>query len=126
MSLKAEEVELRLAIPGGLIGVGTLLDSSITKQDGMVGRVLGYPGQMPPIVRRLKFIINDMKSHDRDVREHFSTHQNTVLREKTELQLTVMGCNVGATVVQYSEADRVMVVDLRTPVCIPPNSTVAV
>jgi len=33
--------------PGGLVGVGTLLDPSITKSDGMSGRVLSVPGILP-------------------------------------------------------------------------------
>lgn len=39
-----EEVE-----PGGLIGVGTNLDPSMTKSDSLVGHVLGYPGDLPDI-----------------------------------------------------------------------------
>lgn len=40
--------EMDKAIPGGLIGVGTMLDPSITKSDSLVGQVIGYPDSMPP------------------------------------------------------------------------------
>lgn len=33
--------------PGGLVGVGTLLDPSMTKSDGLSGRVLSLPGVLP-------------------------------------------------------------------------------
>ncbi len=33
--------------PGGLVGVGTLLDPSLTKSDGLSGRVLSLPGILP-------------------------------------------------------------------------------
>jgi len=33
---------------GGLVGVGTLLDPSLTKADGLIGNVLGRPGKLPP------------------------------------------------------------------------------
>ena len=37
------------AIPGGLVGVGTLLDPSISKSDGLVGSLLGKPGTLPEV-----------------------------------------------------------------------------
>lgn len=33
-----------LKIPGGLIGVGLLVDPSLTRHDKLVGNVLGYSG----------------------------------------------------------------------------------
>ncbi|MFP3871614.1 MAG: translation initiation factor IF-2 subunit gamma [Candidatus Aenigmatarchaeota archaeon] len=43
-SLQLDEVK-----PGGLIGVGTKLDPSLSKSDSLAGKVAGYPGQLPPI-----------------------------------------------------------------------------
>ncbi len=37
------------ATPGGLVGVGTLLDPSLSKSDGLVGSLLGKPGTLPPV-----------------------------------------------------------------------------
>jgi translation initiation factor 2 subunit 3 len=37
------------AIPGGLVGVGTMLDPSLTKSDGLVGSLIGKPGTLPPV-----------------------------------------------------------------------------
>lgn len=41
VSLKAEENQLLYAIPGGLIAAGLLIDPSMTRNDRMVGNVLG-------------------------------------------------------------------------------------
>ena len=41
---------LQLAKPGGLIGVQTLLDPSLTKRNRMVGNVVGKPGTLPPVL----------------------------------------------------------------------------
>ena len=38
------------AMPGGLTGVGTLLDPSLTKSDGLVGSLIGKPGTLPPVL----------------------------------------------------------------------------
>jgi translation initiation factor 2 subunit 3 len=35
------------ALPGGLVGVGTQLDPSLTKSDGLVGSLIGKPGTLP-------------------------------------------------------------------------------
>jgi translation initiation factor 2 subunit 3 len=42
--------EIDEATPGGLIGVGTKLDPSITKSDTLVGQVAGIPGKIPPTI----------------------------------------------------------------------------
>ena len=44
VSLFAEGNDLQYAVPGGLIGVGTLLDPTLTRADRLVGQVLGTRG----------------------------------------------------------------------------------
>ena len=45
-SLSSEQIPLLYAIPGGLIGVGTDLDPSLTRQNKLVGNVIGAPGTL--------------------------------------------------------------------------------
>jgi len=52
-SLHSEQTSLDHAIPGGLIGVGTSLDPSLTKEDRLKGQVLGTVGTLPPILSEL-------------------------------------------------------------------------
>lgn len=35
--MKAENNDLKYALPGGLIAIGTMLDPALTKQDKMIG-----------------------------------------------------------------------------------------
>ena len=49
VSLFAEQNSLLYAIPGGLIGVGTNLDPSLTIADSLVGNLIGLPGQLPDV-----------------------------------------------------------------------------
>lgn len=46
---------LKKAIPGGLIGIGTELDVSMTKNDKLVGHVVGEPGSLPPVWKAITF-----------------------------------------------------------------------
>ncbi len=39
--------------PGGLVGIGTKLDPSITKNDGLIGRMAGKPGTLPPVLETI-------------------------------------------------------------------------
>lgn len=48
-SLKADDNHLMYAVPGGLIGVGMLVDPFITRSDSLVGQIIGYPEHMPDV-----------------------------------------------------------------------------
>eukprot|EP00966_Prymnesium_polylepis_P195286 4526671-Prymnesium_polylepis.1 len=49
VSLFAETNDLQYAAPGGLIGVGTLLDPTLTRADRLIGQVLGSVGALPQV-----------------------------------------------------------------------------
>ncbi|MEM2136346.1 MAG: translation initiation factor IF-2 subunit gamma [Candidatus Methanomethylicia archaeon] len=49
VSLKASDFPTKIVKPGGLIGIGTLLDPSLTKADSLVGNVVGIPDSLPPV-----------------------------------------------------------------------------
>ncbi|MDP6459928.1 MAG: translation initiation factor IF-2 subunit gamma, partial [Candidatus Hydrothermarchaeota archaeon] len=40
--------KVKEAYPGGLVGIGTKLDPSITKSDGLSGMLIGLPNTLPP------------------------------------------------------------------------------
>ena len=46
VSLFAEHNPLQYAVPGGLIGVGTTVDPTLTRADRLVGQVLGEVGKV--------------------------------------------------------------------------------
>jgi len=49
VSLLAEQNALEYAVPGGLIGVGTHIDPTLTRADRLVGQVLGVKGKLPDV-----------------------------------------------------------------------------
>ena len=49
ISLYAEQNDLQYAVPGGLIGVGTLIDPTLTRADRLVGQVLGLRDHLPEV-----------------------------------------------------------------------------
>ncbi|ELU38009.1 translation initiation factor eIF2 gamma subunit [Rhizoctonia solani AG-1 IA] len=54
VSLLAEKNELKFAVPGGLIGVGTRIDPTLCRADRLVGQVLGAVGDLPAVYTELE------------------------------------------------------------------------
>jgi translation initiation factor 2 subunit 3 len=53
-SLYAEQNDLQFAVPGGLIGVGTRIDPTLTRADRLVGQVLGLKGHLPAVFAEIE------------------------------------------------------------------------
>lgn len=58
VSLYTEQNELQFAVPGGLIGVGTLIEPTLCRADRLVGQVLGAVGALPAI-----FVVLEVSYH---------------------------------------------------------------
>lgn len=63
-SLSAGSVALDEALPGGLIGIGTALDPSLTKADNLVGNLAGKPGTLPDVLQELRIEYHMLKRID--------------------------------------------------------------
>jgi translation initiation factor 2 subunit 3 len=61
VSLQAGGEPVEEAAPGGLIGVGTKLDPSLTKADYLAGAVAGAPGSLPPVLETLQLEVHLME-----------------------------------------------------------------
>lgn len=53
VSLFAESNALKIAVPGGLVGIGTELDPVLCRGDKLLGQVLGAPGTLPDVFSEL-------------------------------------------------------------------------
>jgi translation initiation factor 2 subunit 3 len=58
VGLKKAGHNLEEAGPGGLLGLMTKLDPSLTKSDALVGSLVGYAGELPKVRNELKLKIN--------------------------------------------------------------------
>lgn len=118
-SLQAGGGEVKLATPGGLIAMGTDLDPSVTKSDGLVGNVLGRAGSLPPTVDRVSL---DVELFERAVgTELLVPVQKIKMNEPLVL-------NIGTAVtsgVVASVREDIADVALRKPICSDPGSKIA-
>ena len=117
-SLQAGGQGVEVARPGGLLGVGTGLDPSITKGDALGGQVAGAPGTLPPTREGFEM---DVELLDRVVGEEDAIEPITT---GEPLMLTVgTATTVGSvTSARGDEAE----VALKRPVCAEAGSKIAI
>jgi len=58
VSLSQGDIRLQEAKPGGLIGIGTELDPTLTKSDSLIGNLGGAPGTLPEILSEVNIKVN--------------------------------------------------------------------
>jgi translation initiation factor 2 subunit 3 len=107
--------------PGGLMGVGTLLDPVMTKSDALVGQVAGEPGKLPSA--RNAFTMN-MRLLERVVGV---TDESSVepIHSSEPLMLNV-GTATTVGVVTSAREGGIVQVQLKRPVCAEKGERVAV
>lgn len=113
-----EEVEETL--PGGLIGVGTKLDPTLTKSDALVGQVVGKPETLPPTLDN--FVI-DTRLLERVVG---ATDESIVepIRSNELLMLNVGTATTVGVVTSARKTDAE--VKLKRPVCADKGARIAI
>ena len=119
-SLFAGSKSVKSIGPGGLISIGTSLDPSITKSDGLTGRMVGIPGQVPEVAHdfTMKTVLLDRvvgSSSDLEVDEIKSN----------EMLMLSIGTATTVGVVKNGKAGKIQVV-LKIPVCIVKGQRVAI
>lgn len=137
VSLFTGKTPLKEAVRGGLIGIGTLLDPTLTRTDRMVGMCIGRVGSLPRArqifnvkVRLLKFALGMASDGDADgQRRQFgdlggSQVNDTLSQERVKpmqvgemLQIAIGAGSQRATVVTKL-AKNVFTLKIRTPACV--------
>jgi translation initiation factor 2 subunit 3 len=116
ISLSIREGLLEEAHPGGLVGVATLLDPSLTKADKLIGSIAGKPGTLPPVRDRLNLEIHLIERVLNKNIEKMKKGESVVINAGTA---TTLGTILNMKKDIYEIA-------LKKPVCIEQNMKVAV
>jgi len=117
VSLFAEKNQLQYAVPGGLIGVGLTVDPSLTRNDFLVGHVLGHPGTLPEIYIELEvdyYLLRRLLGVKSDTGRSRSD-KIPKLRKDEYLMVNVGSTSTGGRVLHVS-SDKARV-ELTKPVC---------
>ncbi|CAN3371678.1 hypothetical protein DIURU_001819 [Diutina rugosa] len=124
VSLFAEDNDLKFAVPGGLIGVGTKVDPTLCRADRLVGQVVGSKGTLPSIytdieinyflLRRLLGVKTEGQSKGAKVRK----------LEKGEVLMVNIGSTATGAKVVAVQADMARL-QLTSPACTEVNEKIA-
>ncbi len=120
VSLHAGEKNIKEATCGGLVGVGTLLDPSYSKADGLNGNIAGKTGLLPPTLTELT-----LETH---ILERVVGTKELLKVERInpgELLLLHVGAAVNLGKVISIKKNTVKV-KLTRPICALPNSRVSI
>ncbi|MGC9553973.1 MAG: translation initiation factor IF-2 subunit gamma [Thermoplasmatota archaeon] len=105
--------------PGGLLGIGTKIDPSLTKADALAGSIVGREGLLPPVWEELKLDVHLLNRVVGSVGERIEG-----IKTNEPLMLTVgTATTVG---VVASAIDNVVEAKLKLPVCAEEGQTVAI
>ncbi|MCO5584710.1 hypothetical protein L7F22_040825 [Adiantum nelumboides] len=124
ISLYAEANELQFAVPGGLIGVGTTVDPTLTRADRLVGQVLGECGVLPEVYLELEinfFLLRRLLGVK--IKGAEKQGRVTKLTKGEVLMLNIGSMSTGARVVAVK--NDVAKLQLMSPVCTSKGEKVA-
>ena len=119
-SLHTGEKSIKEASCGGLVGVGTLLDPSYSKADGLNGNIAGKVGLLPPVLSELA-----LESYvlERAVGTKELLKVDKIYPGETLLLHVGAAVDLGKVV---SVKNKLVKVRLNRPICVPPSSRVAI
>ena len=120
VSLHAGEKSVKEAYCGGLVGVGTLLDSAFSKADGLTGNIAGKTGKLPQTLQEL-FLETNVLKQVVGTRELLKVEKIKI--DETLLLHVGAAVNLGKVVsIKKNEAK----IKLTRPVCAQQDSRVAI
>jgi len=118
-SLQAGGETVDEVTPGGLLGVGTGLDPSLTKGDALAGQIAGPPGTLPPVQEEFTM---DVQLLDRIVGEETDDVEEVSTGEPLMLTIGTATTVGSVTSARDGEAE----VALKRPVCAREGATIAI
>jgi translation initiation factor 2 subunit 3 len=120
VSLKAGEKNVKEAYCGGLVGVGTLLDPSFSKADGLTGNIAGKAGLLPPTLSELTL---ETRILERAVGTKELSKVERINLDETLLFHVGAAVNLGKVA---SIKNNVIKIKLTRPICAQAGSRVAI
>lgn len=120
ISISQGNNRLDMAKPGGLIGLGTKLDPSMTRGDSLIGQLVGEVDSLPEVISEVELKVNLLErviGSENQIKVHD-------LRHNEKLLLVVGTEKTAGTVVKILKNSYIL--SLNPPICLPENFIFAV
>ena len=109
-SIKSDNINLDSIMSGGLVGLGTLIDSFYCKNDLLAGNVIGLVDNLPEVYTNINMIINKINNHD------INKNDNLILYIGTN--------SFNGKIINIK--DNQLKLDLNKPICIDNNDNIII
>jgi translation initiation factor 2 subunit 3 len=109
-SLNASNESVEEAFPGGLLGVGTLLDPAVTKSDTLAGSILGHPGELPKVWENLTLEIHLLE-------RVVGTEDEIEVEPIRPKEMLLLNIGTAKTIGTAIKVGKVTELTLKLPVC---------
>ncbi|MEA1993192.1 MAG: translation initiation factor IF-2 subunit gamma [Euryarchaeota archaeon] len=119
VSMDTQGIRLKEAGPGGLIGIGTKLDPSLTKADALAGSVAGKPGTLPPLLHEFNLETNLL---DRVVGSEKELKVSPIKRK----EMLMLNVGTGKTIGFVESPGEHSKLSLKLPICATEGDRVAI
>ncbi|MHA1105107.1 MAG: translation initiation factor IF-2 subunit gamma [Promethearchaeota archaeon] len=120
ISISQGSNRLDVAKPGGLIGLGTKLDPSMTRGDSLIGQLVGELNSLPEVISEVELEVN-LLERVIGTEDQIKVHD---LRHNEKLLLVVGTEKTAGTVVKILKNSYILT--LNPPICLPENFIFAV
>jgi len=125
VSLYAEQNDLEIAVPGGLIGVGLQLDPAITRGDKLVGNIMGASGTLPSVYIGIQvsfYLLRRLLG----VKGQANEVSIDPLKKGELLAINIGSSFVTGKVIKINSSKSQVKIDLTMPVCTTDGDKVAI
>lgn len=120
IGLQKSHLDINIATPGGLLGVTTELDPSLTKSDMLSGNIVGLPGKLPPVVDTLKFKVHLLE-------RVVGSKEDMKVEPVKANDILLVAVGVARTIAVTTSAKPDMIqVKLKVPICAEKGDKVAI
>lgn len=126
ISLNTEQISLEEAYPGGLVGVKTTLDPALTKNNQLVGSVIGQHGCMPCVYEKIIIKYNLLKHLSSSNGKDEKKKKFKKIEKGTRVLLNIHSAQVTGIVTNVPEKKNMEITFDNIPVCIPSGQRVPI
>ena len=111
VTLATESQKLKEASPGGNLAIGATIDPSMTKQDSMLGAVIGTPGKLPPMWDSVSLRV--------ELFDHVVGFEDTETRVEPlrEGEPLIINVNTALSIGAVTKSGKNVQIKLKKPIC---------
>jgi translation initiation factor 2 subunit 3 len=111
ISIKSDNINLDNIISGGLVGIGTLIDSYYCKNDLLIGNIIGLVDNLPNVYTNIDILINIVDT-------------NNIINKNDNLILYIGTNSFNGNIININ--NNILNLKLNKPICIDNNDNIII